>query len=373
MTTGRRSSHPGIWAALVASGPILLAGCTGASLRHRAGQVSSPSTPQPATPVLLPEASVDEAPERETTSPATTVPTPSTPLLDAAIRQAQAIQQETLSVPVTPESTEPTVELAPIPDLPGLADVPPTVTTADDRPALSDASVVPTQPISPPGNVQVETKDEPIVSWKDALERVRILVQEHSGEPSEVWAVRKSLLEHLAIEEPPTALWTALLEALKSSDPSDDQPEKRGSRIREAVRMLEDLAPLEVTELKACRKVKGFGDYERFGSDEFRPGQSLILYCELAGLQYESHEGGFRSRLASHLELVPEQGGEPVWSQTLGTAEDVCRNRRRDYYVNYVFSLPRDLPVGSYVLRLTQSDLIAGRSGSRSIPISLRP
>ena len=46
----------------------------------------------------------------------------------------------------------------------------------------------------------------------------------------------------------------------------------------------------------------------------------------------------------------------------LGPDEDVCASRRRDFFVNYVFNLPKTLPPGSYRLRLTQTDLVANQS-----------
>ena len=32
--------------------------------------------------------------------------------------------------------------------------------------------------------------------------------------------------------------------------------------------------------------------------------------------------------------------GVKVWDQSLGEAEDRCRSRRRDYYVNYRITIP---------------------------------
>ena len=62
-----------------------------------------------------------------------------------------------------------------------------------------------------------------------------------------------------------------------------------------------------------------------------------------------------------------------LWEKALGDAEDVCRRRRRDYYVNYRFELPRSLGPGSYRLRLLQTDLVAGSATSTEIPLEIKP
>jgi hypothetical protein len=97
----------------------------------------------------------------------------------------------------------------------------------------------------------------------------------------------------------------------------------------------------------------------------------VLVYCELTGLRYEAHDDGFVSRVSSRLEIRPAGGGAVQWDHQLGDALDVCRRRRRDYYVNYRVELPRSLTPGSYQLRLIQNDLVAHRSTSAEIPLSI--
>jgi hypothetical protein len=99
----------------------------------------------------------------------------------------------------------------------------------------------------------------------------------------------------------------------------------------------------------------------------------VIVYCEMAGLRYNADDGGHRSRLASRVELIARKADRPVWMQDLGTAEDVCRRRRRDYYVNYRLTLPATLHPGHYELRLTQTDLNGDQSVTSSLPLEVRP
>jgi hypothetical protein len=131
--------------------------------------------------------------------------------------------------------------------------------------------------------------------------------------------------------------------------------------------------PLGIGELRLCRSITGFGSFETLADERMKAGQRLLVYCELTGLQYEARNAGFVSRISSRVELKQAEGGPVVWEQELGNAEDKCRRRRRDYYVNYFVDLPKTLRPGSYRLRLLQTDLVAGCSTSSDIPLEIMP
>jgi hypothetical protein len=126
-------------------------------------------------------------------------------------------------------------------------------------------------------------------------------------------------------------------------------------------------------ELRLCRRVFGFGSFEPLASERVKAGQHLLLYCELTGIQYEERGADFVSRISSRVEIKPEDGGPVLWTRELGDAQDVCRRRRRDYYVNYRVDLPKTLVAGRYRLRLLQTDLVAGSSTSSEIPFEITP
>ena len=132
-------------------------------------------------------------------------------------------------------------------------------------------------------------------------------------------------------------------------------------------------APLAISELRLCRRVFGFGSFEPLADESVKVGQHLLVYCELTGLQYESRDAAFVSRISSRVEVRPALGGTVLWEQELGTAEDLCRRQRRDNYVNYRVDLPKTLGPGSYRLTLLQTDLVAGNSTKTEIPLEITP
>jgi hypothetical protein len=248
-------------------------------------------------------------------------PSHATPMLDAALARAQAVQTAVVEGPAAPT--------APAPDLtPPTPNPPEPATTPQVAPVAPDESRPPSDEPpdeSPPAGNHPEPEPEPEADS----------TAEPSPEPA---------------EPPPAA---------SDAEPPTTVPE------------------LGIAELRLCRKVLGFGRFEPADRDAFRPGGPVLIYCEMAGLSYqpcdEAGEPSFRSVLESTIEIRPEDGEEPVWRQHLGTAEDLCRRPRRDYYVNYRVTLPdaATLPPGTYHLRLIQKDTLTGATASRALTLRI--
>jgi hypothetical protein len=162
-------------------------------------------------------------------------------------------------------------------------------------------------------------------------------------------------------------------EAKKPAAPSSAPPPESRAVAPDAKKAsgVKHPAPLTINELRLCRNVMGFGAFEPLNKTTLKPGQHLLIYCELAGLEYEAKASGFVSRISSRIELRPVGGGAVQWEQDLGVGEDACRRRRQDYYVNYIVDLPQSLSPGPYRLRLVQTDLVAVQSASADIPIEI--
>lgn len=168
---------------------------------------------------------------------------------------------------------------------------------------------------------------------------------------------------------PEGSLWDYVLSAMAvaSQSPTGDEP-AAGATPPPAKPEPEFV----ISDLRVCQRVLGFGRTEGLASEVVVAGKTVLLYCELEGVRDEEVADGVRSRLGSTVAIVPESGGDPVWSFDLGIAEDHCRRRRRDFFVNYRVKIPESLAPGAYRVRLVQSDLLAGRTASRSVPLVVR-
>jgi len=250
--------------------------------------------------------------------------------------------------------------------------------------ALSSLSSTSHSTKAPAIIIDPEKKPDPVdprILWDEGIARLQKLAIEQAKRSNPIdWTQRSRLLEVIArndrhgngkgTDEPSRACRLALA-AL--GIPYSDEAEPRGPEIQAAIMALESEAPLEIGELKLCRKVDGFGNYEPLDTSACKSGQHVIIYCEMLGLHYAQAGELFQSRLSSRVEITPASGGDPIWSQPLPQAEDICRRRRRDYYVNYRFELGPQFAPGSYELRLIQTDEIANRTASSSIPLTILP
>jgi hypothetical protein len=265
----------------------------------------------------------------------------------------------------------------------------PTVDSKTDPKVEATASLVPERIEEPDRESRPINPDKPVAPakprdlWRDGLDQLRSVARDHANESGGgadgVWALRTRLLdwleepEGLAMSEEGSLRRSILSTLVATTGPEPAGASTQATTIHDAVAALEARAPLEITELQLCRKVKGFGEFEPLEAAACRPGHSVIVYCEMAGLRYELEGPLHRSRLASRVEVVASGGGEPLWTQPLGTADDLCHRRRRDYYVNYRITLPESLAPGSYELRLVQDDLVANHTATRAVSFVLQP
>ncbi len=305
-----------------------------------------------------------------------------TPLLDAALKRAEAqemMQREALRASHSPPSStsQPIMQRA---SIVGPSKEP--AVSAQPAPRPAEKTKVPEVASSAPKAKKAEPVD-PAVSWVKALDRLKQVAHESASQPGtedgvSVWELRAQVVEWLASEKvnpASVALLKGAVTALAgaASTPAKDAKSDptRSGEIRSAVLALEDRVPLGITELRLCRKVLGFGAFEPLDCSGLKAGQAVLIYCELTGLRYHSHDASYVSRLSSRVELVRAKDGTRVWEQPLGEAEDQCRSKRRDFYVNYRINLPRAVSPGDYRLRLTQTDLLAQQSTSCELPLTV--
>jgi len=319
-------------------------------------------------------------------SPGTQLPPPAkTPLLDAAIqRVADVTRQQREAIASSPEP-DPAVE----PRQPGASTlILSTQSAGQSREALAlssrndeipplperlspkgDEDLLPAKPLTaptaePPVSVSpAAPQSTPVTAPTEKPETVHSL-----DLPESPAAKSQSASAEVLDAKPDRAGATSDIPA---SDPGSSEPFASGAQVEKPDAT--HRSPLGISDLRLCRRVFGFGSFEPLANERIKAGQHLLVYCELTGVQYDMREADFVSRISSRVEIKAAQGGPVLWKRELGDAEDVCRRRRRDYYVNYRVELPKSLGPGSYRLRLLQTDLVAGCSTSSDIPLEITP
>ncbi len=145
-------------------------------------------------------------------------------------------------------------------------------------------------------------------------------------------------------------------------------------QLDSAIRALQPRARLALSHLALCRRIQGFGDFEPFEKNEFSPGQAVLLYAEIKNFTSLPHGDGRQKTLLKSLITIraDSDDGDIVQQIPVGPTTDLCRTTRRDYYHNYEFQIPRSLPLGNYLLRLTVTDMLGNKVASESLRFVLQ-
>jgi hypothetical protein len=316
---------------------------------------------------------------QEATRPAKPAPTP---LLDAALERALAVEQlerREIESGATSERASRTGS--------GSQPTQQTLTTGP----LAAVQPLQARPAPGPGPKEGKAGSAPIeqasalsadevVSWKESVNKLRKLAVRSATESitddvAALWRVRAEVMDWMSADISSSAnealLKKAILTITEAMKTKAQDTSQQSSDLRLAVLELEDRVPLGLSNLRVCRNVLGFGSFEPLETSGLKPGQPIILYCELTGLHYRTKGSSFVSRLSSRVELVDVRDNSKAWELPLGDAEDECRSRRRDNYVNFRINLPSTLRPGDYQLRLTQTDLVASETASIAAPVTI--
>lgn len=117
--------------------------------------------------------------------------------------------------------------------------------------------------------------------------------------------------------------------------------------------------PVTIVHADLCRSVSGFGVYEPLASHNFLSGRAnrAIVYVEVENFEAAKLDDTRREvRLSQELILYKEDDGLAVWRHEPTQITDVSRNRRRDFYVVQMITLPARLSTGKYRLKVRITD-----------------
>ncbi|HEX7377960.1 MAG TPA: hypothetical protein VF278_12645 [Pirellulales bacterium] len=144
-----------------------------------------------------------------------------------------------------------------------------------------------------------------------------------------------------------------------------------GLHLSRAVAALGEQAPLVVHNLAFCTDVHSYGVLKRFEPAEFHAGQQLLLYAEIENFKSEESAQGFHTSLEASYQINDRQGRR-VAHDELSLTEEHCQNRRRDFFVRYFITLPKNIYEGDYTLDLTVEDKLGHKINQGSIDFSVK-
>jgi len=128
--------------------------------------------------------------------------------------------------------------------------------------------------------------------------------------------------------------------------------------------LLVDQADLVIPVVALCTRVSTFGVYDEYPASALVPYQAnrVIVYCEIENVTAQQGEDGYyRSSLSSRMELFSADG-RSVWVKEETGIEDQSRQRRADFFLAQLVTLPPSLGPSEYVLKVAVTDLLGGNT-----------
>lgn len=137
-----------------------------------------------------------------------------------------------------------------------------------------------------------------------------------------------------------------------------------------ALSSLRELGSLSVRNLSFCKSVYGYGSIEPYDVDRFGAGAQVSLYVEVENYHSRTTADGYCTSLGSTYEIVDEKGTR-VGGGTIPDVNDCCRNRRRDFHIEYGLQLPEKLAPGKYRLDLVIKDRQSDKIGHATVSFEI--
>jgi hypothetical protein len=137
---------------------------------------------------------------------------------------------------------------------------------------------------------------------------------------------------------------------------------------------LRSQAELSVPTVSLCTGVKAFGIYDPIDPARFIAGreQRVVVYCEVENFLSQPNEKNlYETRLTQDIVLYEESSGLPVWTDKRSTYIDQARRRRHDFFMGKIITLPANLTINRYLLKVTVEDQQARHIAENTVPIEI--
>ncbi len=145
-------------------------------------------------------------------------------------------------------------------------------------------------------------------------------------------------------------------------------------KIRPLIDMSERLrsqAELTIPTLALCSNVNGFGNYDPIEPARFEADKEhrVIVYCEVGNFLSNLNGKLWETKLTWDMTLYTAEDAIPVWSDKTEPINDASHVRRHDFFVRKLVTLPKSLPIGRYLLKVTIVDTQSNHVAESTTPL----
>ncbi|MEE8155905.1 MAG: hypothetical protein V3T53_13210 [Phycisphaerales bacterium] len=156
-------------------------------------------------------------------------------------------------------------------------------------------------------------------------------------------------------------------------------PEVLVAALAELERELAKEPQLRLSHAALSSRVSGFGDYDEFKKNEAgryvflaHSRQQAVVYVEIEEFKSELNANSeWVTELSQQLVIFSDRDGIPVWRQPWRPVVDVTKNRRHDFFVVQVVTLPDKLSVGRYQFKISVRDERSGAEAEATLELDM--
>ena len=126
--------------------------------------------------------------------------------------------------------------------------------------------------------------------------------------------------------------------------------------------------------LDICSRIFSYGRIETFPSNDFEPGQPILLYAELVNFTTRATASGTRiTSFDAQLQILHEdESADPIETIDLSGITDEASSERSDYYQSFELTVPSHLARGTYRIRVRLRDRISGKATAEVVSFQVR-
>lgn len=149
-------------------------------------------------------------------------------------------------------------------------------------------------------------------------------------------------------------------------------PSKKVAPVLAAADRLREQVELTIPTIALCRRVQAFGNYEPMPLT-FRAGveHEAIIYCEVENFSSRLNDKGLWETKLSMEAVLYNSAGDAIMKGKDLVPTDLCRNRRKDFFVGKPLKLPATLAASRYILKVTIVDVQGNRVAENSLNIMM--
>lgn len=156
-------------------------------------------------------------------------------------------------------------------------------------------------------------------------------------------------------------------------------PEVLVTALAELQQELAKEPQLRLSHAALSSRVSGFGAYDEFKKNEAgryvflaHSRQQAVVYVEIEEFQSELNANSeWVTELSQQLVIFSDRDGIPVWRQPWRPVVDVTKNRRHDFFVVQVITLPDKLSVGRYQFKISVRDEKSGAEAEATLELDM--